>query len=297
MFRLITDFLKYLEFKRGASEKTIQNYDHYLKRFLSFAGDIHPSEINLPLIRRYRLYLSHWRNPQSKKPLKKLTQNYHLIAFRSLLRYLARRDIKTLSAEKIELGKTEASPIKILNQEALVKLLATPNITSKQGLRDRALLETLFSTGIKVSELASLNYSTINFNKKEFSIFGKKGQKRTVFLSDAAVSWLDRYLKKRKDTFKPLFIRFAGRVDAKDDGEGMRLTPRSIQRIVEKYVKKAGLSVKATPHTLRHSFAKDLVKSGVSLRSVQEILGHSNISTTQVYTQILKPPLNNRFSQ
>lgn len=282
----ITDFLEYLELERGASQKTIQNYDHYLKRFLEFSGDIEPSSINLSLVRKFRLYLSRYTDWQTQKGLKRVTQNYFMIALRAFLRYLARQDVPALSAEKVELGEVEASPIKILDDLSLERLISAPDVLEKQGLRDRALLETLFSTGLRVSELASLNRDTVNLDRKEFSVVGKGSKERVVFLSDSAVKWLDQYLKSRKDSFKPLFIRFAGRVSLDDHGESMRLTPRSIQRIVEKYVKAAGLSVKATPHTLRHSFATDLLINGADIRSVQEMLGHSNISTTQIYTHV-----------
>lgn len=290
----ITDFLEYLEIERGASPKTIQNYDHYLKRFWEFtrstgsgqAGDVEPDKIDLSLIRKYRLYLSRWTDPKTKKPLKRVTQNYFMIAIRAFLKYLAKQDIKTLSAEKVELSETEASPIKVLDHEALQRLLAAPDVIDRTGLRDKALLEVLFSTGLRVSELASLNRDTVNLDRKEFSVIGKGSKERIVFLSDEAVKWLIQYLKRRKDSFKPLFIRYQGRVDPLNYGETMRLTPRSIQRIVEKYVKGVGLSIKATPHTLRHSFATDLLINGADIRSVQEMLGHSNISTTQIYTHI-----------
>ncbi|MDO8570134.1 MAG: tyrosine-type recombinase/integrase [Candidatus Daviesbacteria bacterium] len=283
---LITDFLEYLEVDREASQKTIQNYDHYLKRFLEFTGDIDPKEIDLVKVRKYRLYLSRFTDPKTNKSLKRVTQNYFMIALRAFLRYLAKQDIESLSAEKIELGKTEASPIKTLDEESLQSLLDAPDILQKSGLRDRSLLETLFSTGLRVAELASLNTDTINLDRKEFSVVGKGQKERVVFLSDSAIKWLDQYLRVRKDSFKPLFIRFQGKIDPADAGEKMRLTPRSIERIVEKYVKGTGLSVKATPHTLRHSFATDLLINGADIRSVQEMLGHSNISTTQIYTHI-----------
>lgn len=283
---LITDFLEYLELERNASQRTIQNYDHYLKRFLDFAGDIEPATINLEMVRKYRLYLSRWSDPNTKKPLKRVTQNYFIIALRAFLRYLARIDVDTLSAEKVELGEADASPIKVLDEGSLGRLLSAPDVLKKEGLRDKALLETLFSTGLRVSELASLNRDTINLDRREFSIIGKGSKERIVFLSEAAVKWLDQYLKGRKDSFKPLFIRYQGKVSPTGDGEDLRLTPRSIQRTVEKYVKKAGLPVKATPHTLRHSFATDLLLNGADIRSVQEMLGHSNISTTQIYTHI-----------
>lgn len=226
---LITDFLEYLELERHVSQLTIKNYDHYLKRFLDFASDINPKEIDLNLVRRYRLYLARWSDPKTKKPLKRITQNYFMIALRAFLRYLARIDVETLSAEKVELGETEARPLKVLDDSQLKQLLDAPDTSKKDGIRDKAILETIFFTGLRVSELVSLNRDTINSGR-----------------------WLERYLGVRKDTFKPLFIRFQGKVDHVQNGEAMRLTTRSIERIVEKYVKKLGLSVKATPHTLRY---------------------------------------------
>ncbi len=283
---LVTDFLEYLEVERHASQKTIENYDHYLKRFVEFAGDIDPRAINLALIRKFRLHLNRWIDPKTKKPLKRVTQNYFMIALRAFLKYLARQDVDTLSPEKVELGETDAAPIKVLDEEALKRLLEAPDVLDKSGLRDKALLETLFSTGLRVSELASLNKDTVNLDRKEFSVVGKGSKERIVFLSDDAAKWLDQYLKSRKDPYKPLFIRYQGADDPADNGENMRLTSRSIQRIVEKYVKGVGLPVKATPHTLRHSFATDLLINGADIRSVQEMLGHSNIATTQIYTHI-----------
>lgn len=292
----ITDFLEYLELEKNASQKTIQNYDHYLKRFQEFTQDAEPSQIDLQMVRKYRLYLSRYTDPKTQKPLKRVTQNYFMIALRAFLRYLARQDVATLSAEKVELGETDASPIKVLEEGSLERLLNAPDVLSKQGLRDRALLETLFSTGLRVSELASLNKDSINLERREFSVVGKGSKERIVFLSDAAVHWLTQYLGGRKDIYKPLFIRYQGKTGEEEDGSDMRLTPRSIQRIVEKYVKLAGLPVKATPHTLRHSFATDLLINGADIRSVQEMLGHSNISTTQVYTHITNKHLKDIHS-
>lgn len=283
---LITDFLEYLELERNSSQLTIRNYDHYLKRFLEFTKDIKPEDIDLKLVRSYRLYLSRYLDPLTKRPLKRITQNYFMIALRAFLRYLARQDIASLSPEKVELGEQEARPLKILDDNGLKSLLEAPNTQRKDGIRDRAILETLFSTGLRVSELANLNRDTINLDRREFSIVGKGGKERIVFLSDSAVDTLEKYLAFRKDTFKPLFIRFQGKIDPNDNGASMRLTPRSIERIVEKYVKKLGLSVKATPHTLRHSFATDLLINGADIRSVQEMLGHSSIQTTQIYTHV-----------
>ncbi len=278
---LIVDFLEYLEIERYSSQKTIQNYDHYLKRFLDFSGDIRPSAIDRRLIRKYRLHLRRWINPKTEESLKRITQNYFMIALRAFLRYLAKRDIETLPAEQIGLEVVESAPLKILDDDSLQKLLEAPDMSSDYGIRDRALLETLFSTGLRVSEVASLNKDSINLDSREFSVIGKKSKKRAVFLSDSALYWLNVYLKHRKDNFKSLFIRYQGKVDVTPGGEKMRLTPRSIERMVEKYVKAVGLSVKATPHTLRHSFATDLLTNGTDIRSVQEMLGHSNISTTQ----------------
>lgn len=283
---LITDFLEYLELERNASQLTICNYDHYLKRFLDFAGDIDPKDIDLNLIRKYRLYLSRWTDPKTKESLKRVTQNYFMIALRAFLRYLARIDVATLSAEKVELGESDPRPLKVLDDTQLKSLLSAPDTTKKDGIRDRAILETLFSTGLRVSELAHLNRDTINLERREFGIVGKGGKERVVFLSDGACEWLEKYLNARKDTFRPLFIRFQGRVNPANNGEAMRLTPRSIERIVEKFVKQLGLSIKATPHTLRHCFATDLLINGADIRSVQEMLGHSNISTTQIYTHV-----------
>lgn len=288
---LITDFLEYLELERNASQRTIRNYDHYLRRFLDFAGDIEASNINLELVRKYRLYLARYKGPETGSSLKRVTQNYFIIALRAFLRYLARLDIPTLSAEKVELGDQDPSPLKVLGEEDLDKLLNAPETADKAGLRDKAILETLFSTGLRVSELASLDRDHVNLERREFGVIGKGGRQRVVFLSDEAAYWLNKYLENRKDTFKPLFVRFQGRIDPSSDGAAMRLTTRSIERIVEKYTKKVGLPIKATPHSLRHSFATDLLINGADLRSVQEMLGHSSISTTQIYTHVTNKQL------
>lgn len=284
---LITDFLEYLELEKNSSPKTIKNYRHYLERFIAYAGEEStPKDITPELVRKYRLYLSRFIDPLTSKPLKRITQNYFMIALRAFLRYLAKNDIQTLSPEKIELGSQDPAPVKVLDIDSVQKLLAAPDISQDSGIRDRAILELLFSTGLRVSELSSLNIDHINFKSQEFSIVGKGGKIRVVFLSDSAAQWIASYLKLRRDKFKPLFIRFQGKPEIENFGEKMRLTPRSIERIVEKYVKLTGLSIKATPHTFRHSFATDLLSNGADIRSVQEMLGHSNISTTQIYTHI-----------
>ncbi len=285
------DFLEYLELERNVSQNTIENYNHYLVRFLDFAGDIKPSEIDLVLIKKYRLHLARWTDPKTKEPLKRKTQNYFMIALRAFLKYMTRIDIVTLPPEKVELGESEDSPLKVLENKDLELLLDAPDQTSKDGMRDRAILEGLFSTGLRVSELASLNRDSINFERREFPIMGKGGKERIVFLSEGAGAIIQAYIDSRRDPYKPLFIRFQGRQDSSDDGENMRLTTRSIERIVEKYVKQVGLTIKATPHTLRHSFATDLLVNGADIRSVQEMLGHANIATTQIYTHITNKQL------
>src|SRR3972149_1045991 len=284
--KLITDFLEHLEVEKNASQLTIRNYDHYLKRFLGFAGDINPKDINQELVRKYRVFLARWVDEQTGKPLKKVTQNYFVIALRAFLRYLAKNDVKTLAAEKIELGDQDPRPIKVLDTEQLQRLLAAPDISTPEGLRDKAILETLFSTGLRVSELQKLNRDKINLSRLEFGIVGKGGKERVVFISDSAANWIDRYLRTRADRYNPLFIRYSQGEDPTRGGEKMRLSVRSIERILEKYVRKAQLPIKASPHTLRHSFATDLLINGADIRSVQEMLGHANISTTQIYTHI-----------
>lgn len=251
---LITDFLENLELEQNASHLTIRNYHHYLKRFLEFVGEIEPKNIDLNLVRKYRLYLSRWTDPKSKKPLKRVTQNYFLIALRSFLRYLADRGILTIPAKEVVLRREDLRSLKVLDETQLKELLEAADSSEKDGLRDRAVMETLFSTGLRVSELVGLNRDSIDLVGRQLKIVGRSGKERVVFLSEGACKWLERYLAWRKDTFKPLFIRFQGKVDPQNFGEAMRLTPRSIERIVEKYVKKLGLSVKATPQIIRNSF-------------------------------------------
>ena len=286
----IADFLEYLEIEKGRSPLTIREYEHYLKRFDDWLSQnssaVEPEDIDLELVRKYRLYLAHLRN-RNGVPLKRNTQTYYIIALRAFLRYLlVQRDIPTLSPDKLELPKQISRSVTFLNPGQLDRLLNSPKISNEAGLRDKAILETLFSTGLRVSELVSLNRDQINLDRKEFGVRGKGDKLRVVFLSDSAAEWLERYLRARRDRFKPLFIRYSGAVDAKRDGEKMRLTARSVEKIVGKYAKRCGLPVDATPHTLRHSFATDLLIGGADLRSVQEMLGHESIRTTQVYTHV-----------
>jgi site-specific recombinase XerD len=287
---LISEFLEYLEIQKGCSTLTIRDYRRYLQRFQRWLTEnsptTKPEEINLELVRRYRLYLAHFR-ASNDLPLKRVTQSYHIVALRAFLRYLlVQRDIPTLSPDKVELPKQGPRSIAFLNTEQIERLLNSPQISNIIGLRDRTILETLFSTGLRVSELVSLNRDQVDLERKEFGVKGKGNKLRVVFLSDTAAQWIKRYLKARKDNFKPLFIRHSGKLDARNNGERMRLTARSIQNIVSKHARKSGLPIEATPHTLRHSFATDLLISGADIRSVQEMLGHESIRTTQVYTHV-----------
>ena len=286
----IERFLQHIEVEKGAAPLTVEVYRRYLRRFSEWLGDSAPEtgleDIDLELVRRYRLYLSRFEGPDGA-PLKKATQSYYIIALRALLRYLVVQcNVATLAPEKIELPKSTSRSVSFLNADQMGRLLNSPDISNVNGLRDRAILETLFSTGLRVSELARLNRDQVDLERKEFGVIGKGSKPRVVFLSDEAAEWIRRYLETREDHFKPLFIRHAGRVDISKDGQNMRLTPRSIQLMVSKYSRMCGLPVKATPHTLRHSFATDLLSAGADIRSVQEMLGHESIRTTQVYTHV-----------
>ncbi len=293
--QLLKEFLEYLEIERNVSQLTIRNYKHYLRRFLAFLGSKSTplSQITAESVRQYRLFLSRFADEKGL-PLKRVTQNYHLIALRSLLKYLIRRGIPgVLSPEMVELGKAEGHSIKFLEREAVERLLGMPEISKIEGMRDKAILEVLFSTGLRVSELVGLNRDQINLERKEFGVIGKGRRSRVVFLSDAAAGWIQQYIARREDAAKPLFIRYSGkRADPADKaGEMLRLTSRSIQRMVEKYVLAARLPIKITPHGLRHSFATDLLSHGADLRAIQEMLGHKNVATTQIYTHITNPQL------
>ncbi len=266
-------FFEYLEIERGRSLKTIDNYGRYLERFWNFARIGSPGEIDDDLVRRYRLYLN-------RANLKRKTQNFYLIALRVFLKYLARRGIKSLTPERIELAKVPERDLDLINEDELERLLAGPGENLPVGglktLRDKAILELLFSTGLRVSELCSLDREDIDMKKPEFSIRGKGDKIRLVFVSDDAKEFLKKYLSKRKDVEEALFT----------NGKGGRLTPRSIERIVHFYAIKAGISRKVTPHVLRHVFATDLLQAGADLRSVQMLLGHNSITTTQIYTHV-----------
>jgi len=291
---LIQNYLEYLEVERNASKLTIRNYKFYLSRFTTWYhqhySTIPIDSLNTEIVRKFRLHLSQLVD-ENNLPLKRVTQNYHIIALRSFLRFLIRNDIETLSPEKIDLPKAESKSLKFLERDHLWQLFNSVDTSSEVGLRDRAILECLFSTGLRVSELVRLNRDQINFETREFGVIGKGGRARIVFISDSAAFWVSEYLSKRVDECKPLFIRYAKEKNYENNGEKMRLTSRSVQRIVEKYIKKARIPIKATPHTLRHTFATDLLSNGADIRSVQEMLGHKNIQTTQIYTHVTNPQL------
>lgn len=285
-----TDFLEYLEIEQNRSQKTIANYDHYLTRLIDFAGDIKVSDIDPELIRKWRLWLARLGTNTSDE-LQKVTQNYHLIALRAFLRFCAKRDIPALPADKIELAHTTRKQVTFLNENELERLFKQADATKLSGLRDRAILELLFSSGLRVSELVGLDRDHINLKRREFMVRGKGQKDRPIFISPEAAKWIEHYLSKREDNTRPLFVRYSGSRKVDLSGNFHRLTARSVQRMVSRYALLAGITKHVSPHTLRHSFATDLLMNGADLRSVQAMLGHSNISTTQIYTHVTDPHL------
>lgn len=286
----IRKFLEYLEIEKNCSKLTIRNYEHYLNVLFKYLLDYKKKEkisifdIDPEMVRNFRLFLS--RQPGINKEMKSVTQGYYIIALRSFLKYLIKNDFKVMQPEKLEVPKVKDHNLKFLNSDQMNRLLNQPLLSSKTGLRDKVILELLFSTGLRVSELVSLNRDQINLKTREFGVIGKGGRRRVVFISKKSADYLHQYLNSRSDNHKPLFIRMSRGNDITTDGEKMRLTARSVQRLVKSYVAKAKLPIEATPHTLRHSMATDLLRSGADLRSVQEILGHKNIATTQIYTHV-----------
>ena len=279
-------FLEYLEIERGRSIKTIENYDRYLSLFLMFSKVNSPSEIDEDLIRSYRLWLNRKSSGKTfegrSETLKKNTQNYYLIALRSFLKYLARCGVKSLPPDRIELAKTRERSLDLISSSELTRLLTSPEGENLKTLRDKAILELLFSTGLRVSELCSLSRD-IDSDAEELSVRGKGYKVRVVFLSERARDSLKKYLSKRVDVDDALFIQLSRNKDSKSN---KRLTPRSVERIIQNYAKKAGITKKVTPHVVRHSFATDLLQNGADLRSVQALLGHAHIGTTQIYTHV-----------
>lgn len=284
---LIIDFLEYLEIERGRSQKTIENYHLYLNRLIEFANDIEVDKIDNELIRKWRLWLNRYKNDNGTE-LSTTTQSYHLIALRSFLSYCAKRDISTLAPSKIELPKVKRKQVSFLNPEEIRRMLDKIDISNEVGLRDRAILELLFTSGLRVSELVGLNRDHINIKRREFMVRGKGQKDRPVFIGAVAAEHIGEYLTSRHDSLPPLFISYReiGTTSLDTSGDFRRLTPRSIQRLVKRYALLAGITKHVSPHTMRHSFATDLLMNGADLRSVQSLLGHSNISTTQVYTHV-----------
>ena len=307
-------FLEYVEIEKGRSLSTVMNYEHYLSRFIDFSKAKNVEDITDLGIREYRL----WLNRQEartlrtgiKETLKRRTQNYYLIALRSFLKYLARQGIKAVPPERIELAKVPERSLDLISNEDLEALMNAPDKSTLKGLRDNALLELLFSTGLRVSELCSLPRD-INLSRDEFPVRGKGEKVRVVFLSDAAKKAVKLYLDARKDMDDALFVQLPVHERRKNSGEAkakagaqksavksrnsgsMRLTPRSVERIIKFYAIKAGISKKVTPHVIRHSFATDLLRNGADIRSVQMLLGHANIGTTQIYTHVTDSELRN----
>lgn len=282
--KLITDFLEYMEIEKGRSILTVQNYDRYLQDFALFAKEKKielPEKIDQTLVTQYRLNLN-------RRALSKATQNYYLIAMRSFLKFLGRRDIKTLAPEKVDLAKTSERQIVFLEDEELEALINKPDSQTIQGKRDKAILNLFFSTGLRVSELCNLTKKDINLDKSEFSVRGKGGKIRVVFLDYEAKESLRKYLDARHDQSEYLFVSYGHSANnelliTKNDAP---ITPRSVQRMIKKYAAMAGITKDITPHTMRHTFATDLLQSGADIRSVQTLLGHSSITTTQIYTHV-----------
>lgn len=287
---LKSQFLEYLEIEKGRSIKTVENYDHYLTRFLAQTKAGQPKDITERMVRDFRMWLNRQSaHPGSKKAneqdtLKRKTQNYYLIALRAFLKFLRKRGLDSLSPERIELAKVGDRSLDLISSEELGRLIKAASGTSLKSLRDSAMLELLFSTGLRVSELCSLDRD-IDLNRDELSVRGKGDKIRVVFLSPTAKAAVKAYLAKRGDIDDSLFIQLGKGTSAKDK-DTLRLTPRSIERIIKSYATKAGITKKVTPHVIRHSFATDLLENGADLRSVQALLGHANISTTQVYTHV-----------
>lgn len=283
----LADFLEHLEVEGGRSPRTIENYRLYLERFIDFAGDIAVAKITSETIRKYRLWLNRYKNSNTGEELLLITQNYHLIALRGLLTYLSQRDISSLAADKITLPKTVRKQVTFLHYDEVVRLIEQIPLDNEPGLRDRAIIELLFSSGLRVSELVNLNRDHINLARREFMVRGKGQKDRPVFVSMSAAEHVKNYLDARSDSLPALFISYSRR-SAKPSvsGDYRRLSARSIQRMVSHYARLAGITKHVSPHTMRHSFATDLLMNGADLRAVQSMLGHSNIATTQIYTHV-----------
>ena len=284
---LIHDYLRSLV-ERNVSPLTYRDYSHYLNRYFEFAGDVEVSDIDDQHITQYRKFLAKFVDPLSGLSLKRTTQNYMLIALRELIEFARQKDLTKITRDNVSLNKTKKEKIEVVAKKDLDNLVNTPDVNTKKGLRDKAILETLLSTGLLVSELVSLNRSDLDFPKKEISLSEIGGKGRTIYLFDRCLYWLEKYLSFRKDVFIPLFIRYQGNINQHSSGEKMRLTPRSIERIVEKYARVVGLRGKVTPHTFRHFLALNLLREGVEQGVVQQVLGHESKYSTNLYLKNLK---------
>ncbi len=299
---LKNDFLQYLEIEKGRSALTVRNYDHYLTRFLEFVKTDSPSDVTETMMREYRVYLNRLlarkvKKGQAAETLDKKTQNYHLIALRAFLKYARKRGVKSYDPERIELAKTTQRELDLVTDKELQALFAVPNVTTVAGLRDRSILELLFSTGLRVSELCSLDRDT-DFSLGEISVRGKGGKVRVVFVSEDARVAVKNYLQMRTDIDEAMFIDHSRRALSRmKKEESVRLTPRSVERVINAYAEKAGIAKKCTPHVLRHSFATDLLYNGADLRTVQMMLGHTSIATTQIYTNVTNKFLREQFEK
>ncbi len=290
---LIEDFLEHLEIESGRSKKTINNYRLYLERFLEISqeilnkDDIKPIDIDKELLRKYRLRLNRYGSENGTEDLKVITQTYHLIALRGFLKYLTRRDIKSLDPSLIDLPHVIRKQVTFLHYDEVEDMLEQIDISTESGLRDRAIIELLYSGGLRVSELVNLDRGSINLERREFMVRGKGSKDRPIFISQSAADRVQDYLDARTDSLPALFLNNSRNTQTVDtSGNYRRITARSVERIVEKYARLAGITKHVSPHTLRHSFATDLLMNGADLRAVQSMLGHADISTTQIYTHV-----------
>lgn len=296
MSELILDYIEHLEVEGGRSAHTAENYTLYLERFIEFTNDIIVDKITSEIVRKYRLWLNRYKNSNGDE-LSTITQSYHLIALRGFLNYLSKRDIQSLSPEKIELPKVSRRQVTFLSFDEVEQILAQIKTDTTTGLRDRAIVELLFSSGLRISELVNLNRDHINTKRQEFTVRGKGQKDRPVFISENASMHIKNYLKTRADSLPPLFISYSRNSEATNTGDYRRLGARSIQRIINKYTLLAGITKHVSPHTMRHSFATDLLMNGADIRSVQAMLGHSSISTTQVYTHVTDQHLHEVYEK
>jgi site-specific recombinase XerD len=292
---LLADYLNYLEIEKNRSRKTRENYERYLRAFFRFAKPKKPQDITDDIVRQFRIHLARPGDGKPEREMKKITQSYYIIALRNFLKYLVRRDIAALSPDKIELPKITKADVEILDYRDLERLIAAPKGQDLRSLRDRAILETFFSTGLRLSELCALNRN-LDLERGELSIRGKGGKLRVVFLSDRAKKAITAYLTKRTDPDEALFVSLSKTAQSKGQIAKHpkvlgRITPRAVERLVEHWAKAAGIPKRIHPHQLRHSFATDLLVNGADLRSVQELLGHANVSTTQIYTHLTNKEL------